>query len=61
MHEALRALVEAITPLMDRDYCSPFTSAWELDPYGGPQHWDGEVIYEQVKTAWEQAKVELDA
>jgi hypothetical protein len=59
--EALSALAEAVAPLMDRDYCSPYMSAWELDPHGGPEHRDGEVIYVQVRAAWERAKGVVDA
>lgn len=47
--ELLDALVEALTPLMDRDVCSPFISAWEIDTNHGA---DGEDLHARIKELW---------
>ncbi len=52
--EILADLVRALAPLMDRDYCQPFMSCWELDPH--MDYPDGQDLHEQVRQAWEVAK-----
>ncbi len=46
---ALSALLDAVEPLMDPDYCAPYRSAWELDTHGGR---DGEVLHEALRAAY---------
>lgn len=47
--ELLDALVAALRPLLDPDFCSPFMSAWELDPHHTDINIDGEDIHDRIK------------
>lgn len=39
--QAVQRLLDVLTPLLDPDWCSPFASAWELDPYSNVTLPDG--------------------
>lgn len=56
--ELLDALVAALRPLLDPNICSPFMSAWEIDPHYGP---DGEELHAQIKALVAQIDGQEDA
>lgn len=50
---ALRALLDAVAPLMDREVVQPFRSAWEFDALAGDD------LHAKLTEAYEQARKAL--
>lgn len=57
----LRELLDLLEPLMDPEFCTPFPSAWELDPDNGVSQLDGKQLHGRIKAVYERLRGQADA
>lgn len=54
--QALRALLDAVEPLMDGELVQPYYSAWEIEVHTLPLTESGETMHERLKAAYQAAR-----